>query len=109
MILKRTYKLDVVAGGSPLIIRTSRNDSSSTLVFSLFAREGVLDIPSGATAAIRGKASGSASFSFVNGIPTIQLNLTKAMTGKAGMLPFELALTAGGHTFVTDTFYLDVR
>ena len=35
MILTRRYNFDIVPGGPPLLIRASRNDTSSTLVFSL--------------------------------------------------------------------------
>ena len=55
MILTRKYNLDIVPGGLPLYIRVSRKDTSSTLVFSLFAGKGVLDVPAGTTAAFRGR------------------------------------------------------
>ena len=38
MILTRRYDLDIIPGGSPLLIRASRNDASSTLVFSLLCQ-----------------------------------------------------------------------
>ncbi|MBR3017105.1 MAG: hypothetical protein IKH57_08515 [Clostridia bacterium] len=45
MILTRNYDLDVIPGGQPLLIRVSKNDTSSTLVFSLFTGIGSLAIP----------------------------------------------------------------
>ena len=114
MILTRKYNLDIVPGGLPLYIRVSRKDTSSTLVFSLFAGKGVLDVPAGTTAAFRGRGvNASASFSIVNHIPTVTVDLTLDMTEKAGWIPFEIVLTATAdneeYTLVTATLYLDVR
>lgn len=110
MILKRNYNLDVVPGGLPLLIRASRKDTSSTLVFSLFAGEGVLEIPAGTTAIMRGNGiSTVAAFSITNGIPRVTVDLTADMTEKAGWIPFEIVLTASNYTLVTATLYLDVR
>ena len=114
MILRRKYNLDIVPGGLPLLIRVSRKDTSSTLVFSLFAGEGVLDVPVGTSAAFRGRGvNAPASFSVVNSIPTVTVDLTIEMTQKAGWIPFEIVLksTADGEVFtlVTATLYLDVR
>ena len=110
MILTRRYKFDIVPGGPALLIRASRKDSSSRLVFSLFAGRGVLDIPAGTTAAFRGKGINvPASFSIVRSIPTVTVDLTREMTQKAGWVPFEIVLTSGTHTLVTATLYLDVR
>ena len=63
MILTRQYNLDVVPGGLPLLIRVSRKDTSSTLVFSLFAGKGTLEVPAETTAEFRGRGvSGTATF-----------------------------------------------
>ena len=109
MILTRRYNLDVVPGGLPLLIRVSRKDTSSTLVFSLFAGNGALDVPVGTTATVRGKANVPATFSVVNSIPTVTVDLTLDMTDAAGWIPFEIVLQSGDYTLVTATFYLDVR
>jgi hypothetical protein len=114
VILRRKYNLDIVPGGLPLLIRVSRRDTSSTLVFSLFAGKGVLDVPAGTSAAFRGAfGSAPASYSVVDSIPTVTVDLTIEMTQKAGWIPFEIVLksTADGeeYTLVTATLYLDVR
>lgn len=110
MILTREYKFDIVPGGLPLLIRVSRKDTSSRLVFSLFAGKGVLDVPDGTTAAFRGKGVYSpASFSIVHSIPTVTVDLTLDMTQRAGWIPFEIVLTNSGYTLVTATVILDVR
>ena len=110
MILTREYKFDIVPGGLPLLIRVSRKDTSSRLVFSLFAGKGVLDVPAGTTAAFRGKGvSSPASFSIVHSIPTVTVDLTLDMTQKTGWIPFEIVLTKDGYTLVTATVILDVR
>lgn len=110
MILTRKYNLDIVPGRLPLVIRVSRKDTSSALVFSLFAGEGVLDVPAGTTAAFRGKGVNTpASFSIVNHIPTVTVDLTLDMTEKAGWIPFEIVLNSGAYKLVSATLYLDVR
>ena len=114
MILTRRYNFDIVPGGPPLLIRASRNDTSSTLVFSLFAGEGVLQIPAGTTAVFRCPYGNAiATLSFVGGIPTITVDLTADMTGNAGWIPFEIVLTASqnevDYTLVTATMILDIR
>ena len=114
MILTRKYNLDIVPGRLPLVIRASRKDTSSTLVFSLFAGMGVLDVPVGTTAAFQGRGVNvPASFSIVDSIPTVTVDLSIEMTQKAGWIPFEIVLksTADGeeYTLVTATLNLDVR
>ena len=110
MILTRNYDLDVIPGGQPLLIRVSKNDTSSTLVFSLFTGKGILAVPVGANAVFRGRnASESASLSFTGAIPKVTVDLTADMTGTEGRIPFEIVLTSGAYTLVTATLYLDVR
>ncbi|MBQ7488206.1 MAG: hypothetical protein IJT77_11995 [Clostridia bacterium] len=110
MILTRKYDLDVVPGGLPLIIRASRNDSSSRLVFSLFAGEGTLSVPNGAAASFHGgDVDGAASLSFENGIPKVTVDLTREMTGSIGCFPFEIAVSSGGSVLVSPTIILTVR
>ncbi len=110
MILTRQYDFDIVPGGLPLLIRASHNDTSSTLVFSLFSGEGVLDIPSGATAVVQGKTANKvAAFEIIDAIPTVTVNLDKTMTGIIGLIPLEIVLSSGSYDLVTATLYLDVR
>jgi hypothetical protein len=110
VILRRKYNLDIVPGGLPLLIRVSRKDTSQALVFSLFAGKGVLDVPAGTSAAFRGRGvNAPASFSIVDSISTVTVDLTIEMTQKAGWIPFEIVLTSGTHTLVTSTLFLDVR
>ena len=110
MILRRNYAFDIMPGGLPLLIRASKKDTSSRLIFSLFTGKGILSIPPNTTAAFRGKGvNTSASFSIVNGIPTVTVDLTIAMTAKVGLIPFEIVLLSSGYKFVTANLYLDVR
>ena len=112
MILTRNYDLDVIPGGQPLLIRVSKNDTSSTLVFSLFTGKGILAVPVGANAVFRGahgRASSAGVFSLDGGIPKVTVDLTADMTGTEGRIPFEIVLTSDTYTFVTATLYLDVR
>lgn len=117
MILTRTYDLDVVPGGMPKIIRVSRNDSSSQLVFSLYAGRGKLDIPGTANAYIQGSVIKNpvlcGKSKVGDGPYKATVTLTKEMTGKRGRHPFELVIRASEGTkkyrLVTATFLLDVR
>ena len=110
MILTRRYDLDIIPGGLPLLIRASRNDASSTLVFSLLVGEGVLDIPAGASATFRGATGSiSGSLTFDTGIPQVTVNLNRSLTRKVGRIPFEIVLQSGNYQLVTATLYLDVR
>ena len=119
-MLTRTYELDMVPGGIPLSIHLSQYDSDVTLVFQLYASQGVLDIPSAnVTAEIRGTKldgngiSAAAVFAYANGIPTVTVQVTKQMTAIAGKNNFELVLTAssGGSEFdlPSANFYLDIE
>ena len=106
MILTRHYDLDIIPGGQPLIIRVSKNDTSSVLVFSLFTGIGSLAIPAQAAASFRGRGTDEAA-AFSQGAVTV--SLTKAMTQAVGLIPFEIVLSSGAYRLVTATLYLDVR
>ena len=41
-MLQRTYELDMVPGGIPLSIHLSQYDSDVTLIFQLYASQGIL-------------------------------------------------------------------
>ena len=119
-MLTRTYDLDMVPGRLPLSIHLSQYDSDVTLVFKLYASQGVLDIPSsGVTAKIRGTKldgngiSADATFAYVDDIPTVSAQVTKQMTAIAGRNEFELVLTATVSSSEFDlpsaNFYLDIE
>jgi len=119
-VLTRTYELDMVPGGIPLSIHLSQYDSDVTLIFQLYASQGTLAIPqSGVTAEIRGTKldgngiSAEATFAFVEGIPTVTVQMTKQMTAIAGKNTFELVLKAASGQTTLDlpsaNFYLDVE
>lgn len=117
MILKRKYDLDVVPGGVSRIIRVSRNDSSSQVTLALYAGTGRLEVPENTQAWLRGRALDEdvyCDFRILNNTPTVDITLSKDITGKAGKKPFELVLAAYDdsgkeHKLVTATFYLDIR
>ncbi|MBR3202234.1 MAG: hypothetical protein IKF60_01465, partial [Solobacterium sp.] len=119
-MLQRTYELDMVPGGIPLSIHLSQYDSDVTLIFQLYASQGILAIPNeGVTATIRGTKldgngiSAEAVFSFVDSIPTVTVQVTKQMTAIAGKNTFELLLKATSGSSEYDlpsaNFYLDVE
>ena len=116
MIITRKFNMDILPGDVPLIIRASQKDNSSVLVLKLWSRDGVLAIPtSGVTVKMRGTTHGgtdceeTGTLSFVSGIPTVTVSLSRDMTSSKGMNPFELELAASGVKLYTATFYLDVR
>ena len=110
MILKKSFIFDVNPGGRPLRIRVSKNDSSVSFTFFLFSGIGVLDIPANTTAVFQGQVgSTTASFAFVNGVPAVVVNLTKELTHKTGLIPFEIVLTSETYTLITATIFLEVR
>ena len=110
MILTREFNLNVLPGSTPLLIRASKKDNSSRLVFFLFTGVGVLDIPAGTSAMFRGSAIQSpARFSIVRAIPRVTVDLTAGMTSEAGRIPFEIVLTNGTCKLVTATLFLDIR
>ncbi len=119
-MLKRTYELDMVPGGIPLSIHLSQYDSDVQLVFELYASQGELNIPSsGVTAEIRGTKldgngiSAEGTFSVVNSVPTVTIQVTKQMTAIAGKNTFELVLStqSGSNKFdlPSANFYLEVE
>ena len=119
-MLTRTYDIDVVPGGIPVKIHLSQYDSDVTLVFKLYASNGVLDVPSqNVTAKIRGTKndrngiSADADFSIVDGVPTVTVQVTKQMTAIAGDNVYELVLTATGgnntYDLPTANFYFVVE
>lgn len=119
-MLTRTYELDMVPGGIPLSIHLSQYDSDVTLIFQLYASQGVLAIPANnVTAEIRGTKrdgngySAEATFAYADDIPTVTVQVTKQMTAIAGKNNFELVLTAasGGSEYdlPSANFYLDIE
>ena len=116
MIITRKFNMDILPGDVPLIIRASQKDNSSVLVLKLWSRDGKLAIPAtGVTVKMRGMSLGgtaceeTGTLSFVSGIPTVTVSLSRDMTTHKGMNPFELELSAPGVKLYTATFYLDVR
>lgn len=100
-MLTRTYDINVVPGGYPEKIHISQYDSDVTLVFRLYTSEGTLDIPTeNVTALIRGTKrdrkgiSADAVFSYVDGVPTVSVKVTKQMTAVDGINIFEIVLIA---------------
>ena len=119
-MLNRTFELDMVPGGIPLSVHLSQYDSDVTLTFRLYASSGVLDIPSeNVTAEIRGTKldgngiSAAATFSVIDDVPTVSVQVTKQMTAIAGKNTFELVLIAATgsaeYELPSANFYLDVE
>ena len=107
-MLTRTYDIDVVPGGIPVKIHLSQYDSDVTLIFRLYASNGVLDIPNeNVTALIRGTKrdrngiSAEGTFAYIDGVPTVTVRVTKQMTAVDGENIYELILKAVGTGNIT--------
>lgn len=106
--------MDVLPSSNPPIIHTSRLNASTTLVFSLYTKEGSLSIPSGAMALMRGhlpdgtSVSVSGTFAISSSVPTVSIPLTKVATAQQGAAMMELVVSKSGYTLVTGTFILDI-
>lgn len=111
MSLTRTYKLDVVPGGVPLVINVNQYDDDFTLKFELYSSVGTLSVASGAKAMVRGlKLDGtvySENASIASGVVTVKGN--KQMTAVAGDQKFELKVTASSKDLYTANFILRVE
>lgn len=114
MIITRAFQMDVLPSSNPPIIHTSRLNASTTLVFSLYTKEGSLSIPSGAMALMRGhlpdgtSVSVSGTFAISSSVPTVSIPLTKVATAQQGAAMMELVVSKSGYTLVTGTFILDI-
>lgn len=106
--MQRKYaKLDVVPGQSPQLWHVSQHDKRSRhIIFSLFARDGTLSLPSGTTATLEGRKPDGTdlvlSASLNNLAVTIDLPESAAET--AGTIPCRILLKSGDKRLYTETF-----
>ena len=97
-MLTTTYDLDLSPGGVPLIIPISQYDAASRiLVFNLFSNEGILSLPSGLTAEVRGTKPDGTGFSYIALLSgtTVTVTVTEQMAAVAGRVKCEITLYKG--------------
>lgn len=105
-----SYKLDMVPGGVPTVVRLSQGDEDYTLVFELYASSGEFTIESGTTVRIHGtKPDGNgysvdAVLDIENAKVTVEGDIQ--MTAAAGKGNYELVLYKGGKKLKTANFII---
>ena len=98
MLFSTYYDIDVSPGSVPLLIDCSQYDADArTVYFNLISRSGVLVLPVGVKAEVRGTKPDGNGFSY--GCPisgkTVTVTITEQMTAVAGRVPCELVIYTG--------------
>lgn len=113
MAIRKTYDLDMIPGGVPLVVHVNQYDDDFTLVFQLYAREGTFTIAAGTTASIRGTKRDGNGYSVDAVLDTENQKVTvkgdQQMTAIAGQQTFELTLWNGTQQLNTANFILEVE
>ena len=97
-MISTTYELSITPGGIPLVINVSQYDANSrTLVFNLKEADGVVNLPSGVHAAVRGTKPDGNGFDNDASISgsTVTVAVTEQMTAIAGRVFCEIYLYKG--------------
>lgn len=111
MMYTNQVPIDIVPGGEPPVIHVSQYDAGSrTFNFALFATDGELEIPVGATASIEGTKPDGNGFDIEAAIDgnIVTVTLTEQMAAVAGRVPCKIVVEQGGTTILTETFILKV-
>lgn len=107
----QTIAIDVVPGAKPPELHISQYDKGSrTINFMLYASDGSLSIPSGATASINGTKPDGTGFDYVATISgtTITATLTEQMAAVAGKVPTKLIVENNGEKLLTQKILIIV-
>lgn len=110
-MVSKYAKLDVVPGGDPVKFFISENDiRSRTLIFRLFAREGELEIPSGATVTLEAKRPDGAEFEIAGTRNNLELKfiLPEAVAEQAGTIPAQVAIKTSDSELRTERILIVV-
>ena len=98
MLFTTYYDIDVSPGGIPLTIDASQYDADArTILFNLISRNGVLVLPAGVKAEVRGTKPDGNGFSYECAISgcTVTVNITEQMCAVAGRVNCELVIYIG--------------
>ena len=98
MLFSTYYDIDVSPGGIPLTIDASQYDADArTIFFNLISRNGVIVLPSGVHAEIRGTKPDGNGFSYDCEISgnTVAVVITEQMCAAAGRVHCELVIYTG--------------
>lgn len=110
-MLRKYAKLDVVPGGEPQAFFISEHDDRSRhLIFSLFASEGEIDLPSGTTAVLEGRLPDGEELRIGGTVEgrMLTFDLPAAAAQTAGKIPCNVVLSAGTKRLYTEGFRLVV-
>ena len=98
MLFSTAYDIDVSPGGIPLTIDASQYDADArTICFNLISRSGVLVLPAGVHAEVRGTKPDGNGFSYDCGISgnQVEMVITEQMCAAAGRVHCELVIYTG--------------
>ena len=108
-MITKPYRLDIIPGGSPLVIRLNQYDEDYILILELFAREGAFTLQSGTRAMIRGTKPNNeayeASVTLSGNFATVRGDAN--MTDAAGTGVFELCLKYNEKELYTSNFEIE--
>lgn len=102
-MLTRTFDLNLSPGGALLQIPVSQHDTASrTLVFNLFSSDGLVSLPAGTAAQIRGKRPDGVGFSNAASLSgtAVTVTITEQMAAVAGKVLCEIVLYKGTESSV---------
>ena len=117
-MLTRTFDLNLSPGGALLQIPVSQHDiASRTLVFNLFSSDGLVSLPAGTAAQIRGKRPDGVGFSNATSLSgtAVTVTVTEQMAAVAGKVLCEIVLYKGTESSVnyqqisTANFIINVK
>ena len=111
MAHRRYKKLDVVPGGKPVRINVSQGDAlSRVLTFSLFASSGELEIPSGASVALKGRKPDGEEMVLAGTLEGIMATFTLPETAMdtPGNMPCNVVISAGQNRLYTETVMITI-
>lgn len=110
-MITQSYNLDVVPGGAPVVVHCHQNDiTARAFSLVLYSRNGVLTIPSGATAYIEGEKPDGHSFSYaatLDGL-TVTIDLREQMTVLDGDVKCQCKIVSGAQVLISANFILRV-
>ena len=98
MLFTTCYDIDVSPGGIPLTIDASQYDANArTILFNLISRNGVLVLPSGVKAEVRGTKPDGNGFSYDCAMSgnQVTVQITEQMCAAAGRVYCELVIYTG--------------
>lgn len=113
-MIDQIHRLDVIPGGTTVVIHVKQYQTDESLKFELYSRMGDFEIDANFTeCTVRGtKSDGngySATAECIAATKEITVQLTEQMTAVAGIQPYEITVTDDTGRMITATFLLYVH